>query len=614
MTNPPDRTKGRRGSDEASRPTRILIADLASRLGWRLALLVLLLSLSSVTEGVGLTLLFPLLAQIGLGTAASQGAVGHGVGDALAFLGIGQTLVPILVLVGIAFVVQNVFFLAQSWLTAHEQNWYVANLRTELFEAIVGARWRFFVERRAGDLVAALVTEPQRLGTALHLLGLVAASGAFVAVYMLFALAVAWPIAAVVLVFAVVLSRSARPLMRLGRRAGTSLSEQAAAIQTLAGEFLSGAKVIKATASEARAAEAFATASQDAFSIGRVIAFYPNLIRAIYEVTAILLLLLCLWFGIEVIHVDSASIILEVYVFIRIFQRISVMQQNIQALQGYAPAILSIQRIADEARVEREARTESVSGEMPAPVEQRGAAIALRDVTVRYGDQTALASATVDIPAGSVFGLAGPSGAGKSTLVDCILGLVLPDEGRVEIDGHPLASLPLAAWRRTIGYVAQDAFFFNASIRDNIRWSHPDASEADLREAIRMAQADRFVASLPNGLDTFVGDRGVRFSGGERQRIALARALVGRVRLVVLDEATSALDMETERWVMDAIAGLRGSVTVIIIAHRLWTLRTADRFCFLEQGRIVEAGRWEEMMREGHRFHEFYGSQLETRG
>ena len=189
----------------------------------------------------------------------------------------------------------------------------------------------------------------------------------------------------------------------------------------------------------------------------------------------------------------------------------------------------------------------------------------------------------------------GPSGSGKSTLADLLLGLIVPARGRVLVDETPLTPDLLPAWREQIGYVPQDSFHFHDTVRANLLWARPEASEAELWEALEVAAAG-FVARLPQGLDTVLGDRGVRLSGGERQRVALARALVRRPAMLILDEATSSLDSENERRVQDAIERLHGHLTILVITHRLTTVRFADSIHVLEAGRVVESGDWDGLL------------------
>jgi ATP-binding cassette subfamily C protein len=180
------------------------------------------------------------------------------------------------------------------------------------------------------------------------------------------------------------------------------------------------------------------------------------------------------------------------------------------------------------------------------------------------------------------------------------MGLIMPTSGRVLVDGTPLGAERIRAWRDQIGYVAQDTFLFHDSVRANLLWACPGASEADIHEALRLAAAAEFVAELPRGMETVVGDRGVRLSGGERQRLALARALLRKPSLLLLDEATSNLDAENERRVQEAWEQLRGRLTILVITHRLSAIRGADVIHVLDRGRVIEAGDWDTLVANEH--------------
>ncbi|HEX2077597.1 MAG TPA: ABC transporter ATP-binding protein, partial [Longimicrobium sp.] len=191
-----------------------------------------------------------------------------------------------------------------------------------------------------------------------------------------------------------------------------------------------------------------------------------------------------------------------------------------------------------------------------------------------------------------------------------VMGLVSPREGRIVVDGRAVDESWLGAWRSGIGYVAQDTLLFNDTVLANLLWARPEATEAEVWEALRLAAAEGFVAALPDGAATVIGERGVRLSGGERQRLALARALLRRPALLILDEATSALDAENERRIRDAIQRLHGSMTILMITHRLPSVRDADVVHVMEAGRLVESGTWAELMsRPGGRFRRLWASQ-----
>jgi ATP-binding cassette subfamily B protein len=218
--------------------------------------------------------------------------------------------------------------------------------------------------------------------------------------------------------------------------------------------------------------------------------------------------------------------------------------------------------------------------------------VRLEDVSFSYpgADRPALRGVTIDVPAGTTLALVGETGSGKTTLGGLIARLHDPSAGRVTIDGIDLRDLRLADLAAIVGVVSQETYLLHTTVRENLRYARPDATDAEIEDAARAARIHDLIASLPDGYDTMVGSRGHRFSGGEKQRIAIARTLLRDPRVLVLDEATSALDTETERAVQQAFDTLAQGRTTITIAHRLSTIRDADQIVVLDHGQIAEAG------------------------
>jgi ATP-binding cassette subfamily C protein len=215
----------------------------------------------------------------------------------------------------------------------------------------------------------------------------------------------------------------------------------------------------------------------------------------------------------------------------------------------------------------------------------------------------------LEIPRGSAVGVVGATGSGKTTLVDLILGLLTPTAGRILVDDQDLTG-HMRAWQRQVGYVPQDIYLMDDTIRRNVAFGIKDADidNTAVNRAIEAAQLSSFIVSLPAGVDTMVGERGIRLSGGQRQRIGIARALYHDPEVLVFDEATSSLDTETERFVMQAVERLRGARTIILIAHRMSTVRGCDKLFFLSDGRVLASGAFDSLLAENERFKTMVGA------
>jgi ABC-type multidrug transport system fused ATPase/permease subunit len=273
----------------------------------------------------------------------------------------------------------------------------------------------------------------------------------------------------------------------------------------------------------------------------------------------------------------------------RLAPRISGLNSRRQQLAVSLAALHRARTVLNEA-----ASPSIVTGSSPFSTLSSG--IELKNVSFSYdGEASVLQGASFTIHQGSMTAIAGVSGSGKTTIIDLILRLYDPVQGSVLVDGVDLKDLDLASWRQAVSVVSQDVFLFNDTIANNIALGHPEIPRDEITGAAAQAYAHDFIQSFPQGYETMIGDRGWNLSGGQRQRLALARAILRKPQVLVLDEATSALDSESERLVQECINRIRGTCTVVIVAHRMSTIQTADKIAVLENGRIIQEGNWDSL-------------------
>ncbi len=499
----------------------------------------------------------------------------------------------------------------------------IHDLRTTAYAHLLRLPMARFTRERSGSLVARVVSDVNALESmiqagASRILGRL--FGILVVLAILFAMN--WLLALVCLVLvgamALITLRFQEPLRRLSRRIRAQVGE----LTAVASEAIQNAGVVKLFTAEDEELGRFREASEGYRAFGMARRWQSGIMQAGVGLSSGLgtgaLLLVGGWLivlkqagapmplGAASLSTGELTAFL-LYVSELVTPVVFVLNFNNQ-LQAGAAALERIDELLAEA-------PERGGVERPAA---RGD-VRFEGVRFAYpgSDARALDGFDLEVTAGSTVALVGPSGAGKSTVVKLLGRLYDPQAGVVRVGGHDLRDLGLDALRGALAVVPQDPTLFSGSVRDNIRYARPDADDASVVDAARMANALSFIEALPRGLDTEVGERGVKLSGGQKQRIAIARALLRGATLLVLDEATSSLDSESESVIQDALSGLFAGdrdITSIVIAHRLSTVRDADRIAVVDAGSVVEQGRHETLLRRGGLYARLHAIQQEGAG
>jgi len=564
---------------------------LLARLRWRFPVLIAWTALVGLSEGISIVLLLPLLSRVGVGTGSSQGLVTGLLNKSLAFVGASgswQILAVIAVVAGI----QAALTIALNWWTVKLARHYQSRRQLEMFSAFMRARWSFIAERKAGEMTNAIVTESERLGRAFTISLSLLGSLVVAVIYLVLSLLIAWQVTVGLLVCAAIAALAMIRLYRKGYAAGESLAPLDAELQSALNEQFAGAKFIKASGIDDRASTLIAPLVQKLEYANTYASAAPGTVRGILEFAALIGLAVILVLAGEGMGVPAGNIVIVLALFGRLFPRLTAVQAQMHYLNGNLHAVEVIDRLqtAAEAEAERQDRAgDTLNIDRPT-------ALAIRNLQVRLGERVVLDQVNLTLPIPGVLAIVGRSGAGKSTLVHTVLGLVDASTGSIRLGSYDFASAPLRAWRRAIGYVPQETILFHASIRDNLTLVKPNASQAEIETAARRAHASEFIQAWPEGFDTIIGDQGVKLSGGQRQRLGIARALLTNPSLLLMDEAMSALDAESEAELLRTIEDLRKEMGILIVAHRLAAVRTADAICVFEAGHVVEAGTWNELM------------------
>jgi ATP-binding cassette subfamily C protein len=573
---------------------------------WHVAFAVALMVLVSLTEGIGLLLLLPLMQLVGLDLGhGSAGRLTELATTTLAALGVRPTLTAVLAVYVLINALQALLFRWQTVFNLRVVNDFVSRLRRELYRDIADTKWLFFCRRRASDFTHVLTNEIDRISTAAYFLLALIADITVAAVYMLLALRLSAIMTGAVFACGGALVLLLRGRLEAARLRGEELSTATSELYAAAIEHLGGMKTVKAYGSEDRNVEVFSTLTQRVTDVSMGAIHNQAEVTLWFKIGSVLILSVILYVALGVLALPTAAVLLLLFLFARIMPRLSGLHQSYQLLVNALPAFATFVEMQEccKAAVEPRPRTAE-------KVDLRDG-VELEHVSFAYEPETRVISGLdLFIRAGETTAIVGPSGVGKSTIADLVIGLIVPDGGRLLVDGAQLSAERMRGWRDQIGYVPQDTFLFHDTIRSNLLWACPGAPEEEMRRALQLAAADEFVEALPKGLETVVGDRGVRLSGGERQRLALARALLRKPALLILDEATSALDSKNEQRIQRAIEALHGDMTILIITHRLSTIREADLIYLVENGSVVEFGNWDDLLaKENGRFQILYRAQ-----
>jgi ATP-binding cassette, subfamily C, bacterial len=564
--------------------------SLAAVARWRLGYTFALVVISSLTEGFGLALLLPTLqlAGVDMGSGSAAGRYAAAVREGLGAVGLRPTLALMLALFVGIICVRALVTRAQGMAITVLFETFAQHLRQRLFEAVSGANWLFICKSRSSDFVHALTNEVDRASGAAHQ-GLYTVSGAAVAALYIAASFILFPASTLLmLALCAVLGLLLRAKTRAVYSVGTEVSDVTNSVYAAAIEHFQSIKTAKMYGARQRTCDIFSGLTREMTATGLRLTNEQLSADAWFEIGSAVMMGGMLLVAIKWMAISPAEVLILLVLFARVLPRIRSVQTTYRGFIGLLPGFATVTRIEEQCRAAAEP-----DGDVGQPLEFRSA-LRFENVSFTYPPSVAPVLRGVDltIPVGRTVAIVGPSGAGKSTIADLVMGLMLPGSGRITVDSTPLNPARALSWREGIGYVAQDTFLFHDTVRANLLWARPGATENELRGALRKAAADEFVARLPQGIDTIVGDRGATLSQGERQRLALARAILRQPRLLVLDESTNSLDSENEAKILGAIEHMQGGITTVLIAHRLSTIRWADLIYVIEDGRVVESGDW----------------------
>lgn len=476
-------------------------------------------------------------------------------------------------------------------------------LMLSTFQIFFNSRWYFFSNNKQGTLLNTFLRELDVVGGGFGAIANLFANLMQVGLYLVVPVYISWKVTGISLTTALFFITPFFLLGNVSRRLGQLSVSTGNRLTGVISESFSSAKVILGFGNQNKSADDLES-SFDAHCDATIKSQTLNhSVPKIYLPLGLTVMAVAVLSG-KKLAVPNAELAVLMYSLLKILPLIGNMIGKKLALDNFFPSYEQILKLRELAE-----KTAQPSGKMPFNKLHRE--VVIKEATFAYPNHApVLTGINVTIPKGNMVAFVGSSGAGKSTLIDIIMGFNQPCRGEVLIDGMSLNRIDIVAYRRRIGYVPQDSLLFNMSINDNLLWAKSDASRDEIHSACKLANAHEFIRDLPQKYDTIVGDRGVRLSGGQVQRIALARAVLRNPEILILDEATSSLDTQSERLIQQAVENISKATTVIAIAHRLSTIVNADYIYLLEMGRVVEEGSYLELTQKNGKFKQMAKLQI----
>jgi subfamily B ATP-binding cassette protein MsbA len=575
--------------------------------------------LASLLDGFTLVVLIPLLKHL-FGTAGQlrpsstrlEELMDRMIEPLVAGLTPAQAAGRLVVLLALGLLFKNVLSYASAQISVRAQEGLVRDLRSRMFAHLLTLELDFFQRTRAGQLISAMITEVDQTKTVITASLLSLFQNLVVVATTLFILSqISIRLTLLTLAFVPILVLGLQLLLRRLRSHAQARARERGEITSTVTERLGAIRLIRSYGEEERESSRFR--SQAERYRKRVIRTqrFSSLTSPLSEIFAGFLVILIIWAGTKpgLVGLPTALAPEAIIVFLMAALKLSSPLKTIASFPAaMAVTLASAERVFD--LLDQPPSELDTPGEGIARFERE---IVFDHVSFRYGSgDPVLSDISFCLPRGKVVALVGPSGAGKSTAADLLPRFHDPTDGQILMDGVPLTQLTRRSVRALMGVVSQETVLLNDTVLANIAYGSPGASRERIAAAAQAANAAAFIATLPSGYETMLGERGTRLSGGQRQRIAIARALLRDSPILILDEATSALDTESERLVQQAIERLMRDRTVLVIAHRLTTIRNADAILVIDAGRIIQRGTHEELFRAGGLYRRLYDIQFGT--
>ena len=573
-------------------------------------LIILLILVSGLAEGIGVSALVPILSTLTGDFSNEEIPTPFNIfPELLLAIGIqptfGMILGSMLCVILISFLLVHV----QDRVVAFARFGFLNKIRDQADSAIFAARWEYITTLSSGDVTNKIIHESERGAEAI--IAMISMFAVFVQllIYGVFAFLLSWKMFLIALAALLFTSFTARRLIQAVRKLG----QHSVNINTLYSrqlvDFMRGMKLLKATATNKQSETKLRKSNNIACNTMYDIAINQSKMRFELQSFISIAIVSILYVAVESLSIPISVLMVFLFIVIRLLPKFSTFQGMYHSYSSHSPSLY----IVDDLIRDSEAMSEQFYNQGSIEFDSLHDSINLDDITYFYPQarKAAVSNLSMTINAKSFIALVGASGGGKSTVLDLIMGLIEPNQGKITVDGDVLANWDRQSYRKKIGFVSQDSVFFSGTLRENLCLDiDQECDESLVRDCLEISQIKKFVYDLPDGLNTEVGEAGIKLSGGQRQRLSIARALIRCPSILVLDEATSSLDSESELGFQKALESISHKYTLIIVAHRLSTVRKADSIYVLEDGHLVENGTYDSIISRGGPFTRLVQAQM----
>lgn len=555
--------------------------------------ILFLILLSGLAEGIGISALVPVLSS--LTGEFSEGGLPipfSFIPDTLMLMGITPSF-GIMLLITLSVMLLSfllVHIQERAIFTARYK--YLQNIRDHANFSIFSSSWEHLSGQTSGSISNVIIHESDRGAESLLALMTMIAIFVQLLVYGIFALLLSWQMFTIALLTMLVAVITSKRLISRVRSIGKESVDANNLYSRQFVEFIRGAKLLKATGVSVDAINALEKSNSTSCTASTKIVLSSSIMK--FELQSIISVAMVgiLYFAVEVIDVQVSVLLVFMFIVIRLAPKVTSLQGQYHSYTSHRPSLDIFDKMISDA----ELKTEMVSSKEKS-FDGIKSELKIESVSYRYPNEEtyALNNVSFEVKANGFVALVGKSGSGKSTALDLLMGLIKPSTGKILIDGTDLNSINLNSFRNKIGFVSQDSIFFVGSIRENLCFGlgATECNEAYIWDCLKTAQIDTYVKNLQDGLETEIGESGVKLSGGQRQRLSIARALIRRPELLILDEATSALDSESELQFQKAMQAVAQNYTVVVVAHRLSTIKNASKIYVLEDGCVIQEGSYD---------------------